>query len=196
MNIEGFRTIIVALVGGPLVVALAKYGLTLTPDQQTAVVGMVMTLLMIGMRFLTKTPIGGAKATEPPAATPPKQGGHALVAMLLALVAAGVICVLSACSVLGISKPLSLDEQLAAAQVTRDAVESAATTAYQSHTLSEADFRQVVQMAKTMREFIAAAKLAEDAGNIAGANQELQLATSALTALQTYVNAHAAKGAK
>jgi hypothetical protein len=196
MNLEGFRTIIAAVIGGPLTIALAKYGLNLTPDQQTAVVGIAMTVLMCGMRFVTKSPVFGSKEAAPAPVTPPKQGGHVLVGMLLALVAAGVICVLSACSVLGISKPLSLDEQLAAAQVTRDAVESAATTAFQSHTLSESDFRQVVQMAKTTREFISAAKLAEDAGNVAGANQELQLATSALTALQTYINAHAAKGAK
>jgi hypothetical protein len=70
MDITGFRTIIVAIIGGVVTPFLANHvGITLTPDQQTAAVSATMAALMVLMRFATSTAVG--KKTPPTLLPPP-----------------------------------------------------------------------------------------------------------------------------
>lgn len=69
MDLTGFKTVIVALVGGPLATLSIKYlGQTLDPATQTWLIGAIMTALMVLMRIVTKTPIGTAVPLPKPAA--------------------------------------------------------------------------------------------------------------------------------
>lgn len=54
---QGFRTIVVALVGAVLAPWLAKHlGLQLDAEEQTQLAAAIMALLMTGMRVVTSTP--------------------------------------------------------------------------------------------------------------------------------------------
>ena len=104
-----------------------------------------------------------------------------------------ILAALTACAALGINGSLSLDEKLAAAQVSETAVVNAATAAVQAGTLSSTNAQHVLDTARTMDGFLAAAKADVGAGNTTSAQSELALATSTLLALQSYVNAQAQK---
>lgn len=176
MNLTGFRTFIVMVMGGTIAPWLANHGLTLTPDQQTWFVGLVMAGLGILMRLFTRTPPGKATPVSPIAVP--------IVLLLLSCLLA--VPALSACTT------LSFDETLASGYATYTTVEAAADAAYVAGTLPRDQALQARAMAKDARPFLDAAKAAETAGDTAGASQDLALATSALTALQTYVNKQAA----
>lgn len=97
---QGFRTILAALIGGPLVVWMARHGFDLTPDMQNYLIGGVMTLLMVGMRFVTKTPVGGSDMSS--SGTGRQRGSSPLGVMVLVLWAVLVGSALfSACAATG-----------------------------------------------------------------------------------------------
>jgi hypothetical protein len=66
MNLTGFRTILVAVIGGTITPLLAQKGFALSPDQQAWLVSGTMSVAMIAMRLITKTPVG--KSQPKPAA--------------------------------------------------------------------------------------------------------------------------------
>lgn len=119
-------------------------------------------------------------------------GPTAVPMILMALILS--TCVAS--SVLTGCTTLSFQEQLAAGYGTYTTVENAADAAFVAGTLPRAQALQARELAKQARPFLDAAKDASVSGDAAGANNDLQLATAALTALQKYVNAQVAKGAK
>lgn len=100
------------------------------------------------------------------------------------------ICLLTACASVGLPTPKGFDQQLAAAYGVHTSVVQATTTALTTGAISVNDAEAVQGMEKNARALLDTAKAAETAGNTAGASSELALATSALTALQTYLNAH------
>ena len=99
-----------------------------------------------------------------------------------------LLAMLASCTMLGITKPLTFDEQLATAYTAHTTVVQAATVAVQAGSLSSAQGDKVSAMANTSRSILDAARAAEVAGNTAGASAQLILATTALTAIQTFLN--------
>lgn len=178
--------VILAPVFGALFGWLASHGIDLTPDQQATIgqyfiAGGATAMTFLGHLWHEKTQ--AAAATDGPAS---KQGGWARLGFLASLLVLVVVC-LVACAT------LSFDEELASAYTAHTAVVNAATQAVTTGTLSSAQGQQVLTMAQSSRALLDAAKAAETAGNAAGASSELQLASSALTALQTFVNAQVKK---
>lgn len=112
-----------------------------------------------------------------------------------ALLAAAVL--LSAgCAVFGpTASPQSFDERLAAAQIAETAVVKAATDGVNAGTLSSAHGDQVLGTAREIDGYILGAKQAQVAGDTATAGNSLQLAMTALTALQAFVNQQSEKQA-
>jgi len=99
-----------------------------------------------------------------------------------------LLALLASCTMLGITKPLTFDEQLATAYTAHTTVVQAATVAVQAGSLSSAQGDKVVALSNTSRSILDAARAAESAGNATGASAQLILATSALTAIQTFLN--------
>jgi hypothetical protein len=100
---------------------------------------------------------------------------------------------LCGCAQLGLATPKGFDQQLANAYGIHTAVVSATATAVTAGSISSADATQVQTMASTSRTLLDTAKAAEGAGDAAGAQRNLTLALSALTALQSYLNTHGSK---
>ncbi len=143
-------------------------------------------LTLVHLLFLPEPSSAPTVAT--PTATGKQSGRTSLtfLAMVLAIV-------LAACATFG---GLSLDEKLGAAQISVTNVVKAATTAVQAGTLSSANAQSVLNMAQGAKDIIATARADEAAGNTTGASTELTLATSALTALQTFLNDKAGAAAQ
>jgi hypothetical protein len=181
--------VLLAPIAGALVSWLASRGFVLTPDQQTAAVAIGATLVTwVGHFWHTRSTATPATPTATPTG---KQGGKAIFSMLLALtVVTGIV---AACSVLGLASPKSFDEQLASAYGVHTAVANAAATAASTHAITLAEAEQVQNQVISSRALLDAAKSAETAGNASGAASDLALATGALTALQTYLNARLPK---
>jgi hypothetical protein len=106
------------------------------------------------------------------------------------LLLAILLIALQACASIGLPTPKGFDQQLAEAYSVHTAVVQATTTALTTGSISVNDAEAVQGMEKNARSLLDAAKAAEVAGNASGASSELALATSALTALQAYLNAH------
>lgn len=119
-------------------------------------------------------------------AAAPAIAGAFTLGMTALLAGAAAMTLLSACTT------LSFDEQLATGYATYTTVEKAADAAYVGGTLPKAQAQRVRDLAKDAHPFLDAAQAAEAAGDGPGATQQLQLAVTALTALQTYVNQQAA----
>lgn len=65
MNIlQGFRTIIFNIVAIAVSWVGARYGLELTEEHHTAITVTVISLANIGLRLITKTPIGDKKGRK------------------------------------------------------------------------------------------------------------------------------------
>jgi hypothetical protein len=101
------------------------------------------------------------------------------------------LLLLSGCA--AFPQPKGFDQQLATAYGVHTSVVQATTTALIAGTISVKDAEAVQGMEKNARSLLDAAKAAEEAGNPTGASSELALATNALTALQSYLNAKGAK---
>lgn len=110
-----------------------------------------------------------------------------------ALVVLVMVSLLGACGSLGLAVPKSFDQQLAEAYGTHTAVLRATTTAVTAGSLSLADGEAINKMATESRGVLDAAKAAENSGDMAGAQNKLGLALTALTALQGYLNSHGGK---
>lgn len=94
---------------------------------------------------------------------------------------------LSSCGALGLATPKGFDQQLAAAYGVHTAVVSAATTALTAGSITVTEAQVVQTQAISSRAMLDTAKSIETT-NPTGASNDLQLATSALAALQTYLN--------
>jgi len=105
------------------------------------------------------------------------------------LVAAiATIVMLDACAQLGLATPKGFDQSLAEAYGTHTAVVSATVTALIAGTITSAEAAAVQKQAIAVRETLDAAKEAEQLGNTTAANNDLTLAVTGLTALQSYLN--------
>lgn len=95
----------------------------------------------------------------------------------------------AACSALGLASPQSFDERLANAYGVHTAVVSATATALTSGAITVAEAQAVESQEASVRALLNAAQSAEQGGNTSGASNDLTLALSGLTALQSYLNA-------
>lgn len=96
---------------------------------------------------------------------------------------------LAACSTLGLATPQSFDERLANAYGVHTAVVSATATALTSGSITATEAQAVENQEASVRALLDAARSAEQGGNPSGASNDLTLALSGLTALQSYLNA-------
>lgn len=116
----------------------------------------------------------------------PQYAGRPLsFVVLLSCVTLGAV--LAGCSTLGLASPQSFDEQLAEAYGVHTAVVSATATALTTGAITVAEATAAQTQETGARAMLDAAKAAETA-NPTGAASDLQLATTALTALQSYLN--------
>lgn len=101
-----------------------------------------------------------------------------------------LLLMLSACASLGMQPAQTFNQKLAYAIGIHTAVLQATTAAVNAHTLSSSDAQAVLTQADNARTLLDAAAAANTAGDITGATNKLQIATAALTALQSYLNTH------
>lgn len=101
-----------------------------------------------------------------------------------------LLATLGGCQQLGLATPKGFDQQLAEAYGVHTAVVSATTVAVSSGTITSAEATQVQTQALSARTMLDTAKAVESTNPTAAAN-DLALATTALTALQTYLNSRA-----
>lgn len=99
------------------------------------------------------------------------------------------LLMLTACKSLGLATPQSFDERLANAYGVHTAVVQATATALANGKIAAADAIAVQGMEKDARALLDSAKSVEQT-NPSGAQTNLSLALTALTALQTYLNTH------
>ena len=92
------------------------------------------------------------------------------------------------CAALGLSSPSSFDEQLAQAYGVHTAVASSLATAVTTGAVSVPTAVKLQAQIESARGLLDAARLAEQANNASVAQNDLTLATNALSALQTYLN--------
>lgn len=113
-----------------------------------------------------------------------------LLVLFLVLVALAIF----GCASLGLATPQGLDQQLAEAYGVHTAVVSATATAVTTGTISSTEGALVQTQANIARETLDTAKSIETS-NPTGASNDLTLATTALTAIQTYLNSQTAAAA-
>lgn len=101
------------------------------------------------------------------------------------LLGLSLVLLLQACSLFG--SPKGFDQQLAAAYGVHTAVVSATATALVAGQISSAEAAAVQAQAVTSRQLLDTARSLEGT-NLATAQGDLVLATTALTAIQTYLN--------
>jgi hypothetical protein len=102
------------------------------------------------------------------------------------------VLALTGCASLGLATPKGFDQQLAQAYGIHTAVVSATATALSTGAINSAEATQVQTQANSARAMLDTAKAAE-ASNPTGASNDLSLALTALTALQSYLNAQGSK---
>jgi hypothetical protein len=110
--------------------------------------------------------------------------------MKLALVC--LLASLGACASLGLPAPQGFDQQLATAYGVHTAVVSATATALTAGTLSSAEATEVQTQERSARAMLDLAREVKTS-NPTAASSDLALATTALTALQTYLNTNRSK---
>lgn len=91
------------------------------------------------------------------------------------------------CSQVGLTAPASFEDKLAYAVGVHTAVQIAAAQSLNAHAITSDDAKQVLKMADDSRLILDAARQASGMGDMTTANAKLILATTALTALQTYL---------
>lgn len=109
-----------------------------------------------------------------------------MLAVLLAI-AAPVFVTLPGCAQFGLAQPASFSDRLAYSYGTHTAVLAAATASLEAGEIGSEDATRVLKVADQARQALDAARLAAGAGDVATAEGRLQLATSLLTELQTYL---------
>ena len=100
------------------------------------------------------------------------------------------LLLLTACASLGLAPAQTLNQKIAYAYGTHTAVLQATTASVSAGKLSSTDASQVLKLADASRTLLDAATSLAATGDTVGANNKLALATTALTALQTFLNAH------
>lgn len=181
-NLVGFRTFLVAIMGSWLVPLAAKYGLTVTPDQQTWLVGIVMAALMVVMRLLTKTPAGSKTPAAPPAAPSSSQSGRIDVTFLVAFVA----FLIAGCAALNLAQPKTFEQQYATGVSACTAALTTTDTLLTSHKLSAKDAKNVEKQVDNVKEALDIANSIHATDAATGSNK-LAEALTALQAVQTYL---------
>jgi hypothetical protein len=106
--------------------------------------------------------------------------------MPAALMIVGFTAGIAACSTLGLAAPQSFDEQLAEAYGVHTAVVSATATALTAGAITRAEAQAAQTQEVGARAMLDAAKAAEST-NTTGAENDLTLATSALSAIEAYL---------
>jgi len=106
---------------------------------------------------------------------------HRLYLPLLALL------LISACASLGITPPQSIDQRLAYTTGQITAIRGAAANALAAKSITAADAEKVLSMTDDAKALVDGAKAALSAGDEAGAQNRLVLATSVLTALREFL---------
>lgn len=99
--------------------------------------------------------------------------------------------VLAACATLGLSSPQSFDERLANAYGVHTAVVSATATALAAGSINASEAQAIETQEASVRALLDAARVAEES-NSGAANNDLTLALTGLTALQSYLNSQKA----
>ncbi len=97
------------------------------------------------------------------------------------------LLILSACSSVGITPPQSTDQRLAYATSQITALRSAAADALAAKSITADDAEKVLKMTDDAKAITDTARAALAAGDEAGAQRRLVLATSVLTALRSYL---------
>lgn len=181
INLIGFRTFLVAVMGSWIVPLAAKHGLALSPDQQTWIVGLGMGALMVVMRLLTKT-APGAKPDVPPSGPASKQAGRSNVSFLIALVALVIV----GCQALGLATPRTFEQQYATGVSACTAALTTADTLMKAHKLQPKDAQNVEKQVDNVKEALDIANTIH-ATDAATGNNKLAAALGALQAVQTYL---------
>lgn len=104
-----------------------------------------------------------------------------------------LLLLLSACASLGVATPQTFNQKLALAYGLHTAVLQATTTAVTNGTLSSDNAAKVLAKADDARTVLDTAQSAYAAGDAAGADSKLAIATVALTAIQAYLSSHPTK---
>lgn len=97
---------------------------------------------------------------------------------------------LEGCAALGVSQAQTFNEKLAYGYGVHTAVLQAATSAVNAGQLSSADAMKILSDADNAKVVLDGAGAAYAAGDAAGANSKLTIATSLLTAVQAYLQTH------
>ena len=98
--------------------------------------------------------------------------------------------VLDGCTALGVAQAQTFNEKLAYAYGVHTAVLQASTSAVTAGQLSSADATKVLTDSDYAKSVLDAAAAAYTAGDAAGANSKLAIATSLLSAVQAYLQSH------
>lgn len=98
-----------------------------------------------------------------------------------------LLLLLSGCASLGLAPAPTLDDKLVYAYAGVDTALQSITSATTSGLLSSNKATQANQMTLAVKTSLDQAKLAEASGNVQGAQNDLALATAALTALQAFL---------
>ena len=108
-------------------------------------------------------------------------------------VAALLLLVLSACASLGIPQPKTFSQSLVAAYAADKAVMDSATAGLNGGVLKADDGRQVLKLADGVRDVLDGARAAYAAGDAPGAQSKLNMAASALQAVQKFLTERGVK---
>lgn len=103
------------------------------------------------------------------------------------------VLLLAGCASLGLPTPQGFDQQLGQAYGIHTAVLQTIALGATNGQLSSADAASINTIAVNSRVLLDSAKAVETAGDLAGAQSKLSMATSLLTQLQTYLNSHVSK---
>lgn len=109
--------------------------------------------------------------------------------MRKAIIAAIAAFVVVGCSSLGMAPAQSFNDRLAYSYGTHTAVLTATTQSLEAGEIGSQDAARVLKIADEARTTLDAAKLANGIGDMKTAEGRLQLATTILTQLQTYLRA-------
>lgn len=100
-----------------------------------------------------------------------------------------VLLLLAGCASLGLPEPQSITERIAYANGQVTALTHSATTSLRAGRISVADARYVSEVSKETAALLDAAEIAATGGDISTAEGRLQLASTMLATLESYLTA-------
>jgi len=113
--------------------------------------------------------------------------GYWILALAVAALLGFALVSLHGCQNLGLQSPRGLGDSIAYGYSTLAAVRNTAATELKADVITVAEAQDVQKQADQVRAVLDAAKTAYTAGDVTTAQGKLAVATSALTALQTYL---------